>query len=535
MLKNQMFLNGKILTMDPKASEVSAFGIIGDRFCAVGSEAEVRKTFDEKASVKDLGGRIVIPGIIESHNHMSDYAMTLAEADCYTPPNRTIEELIACVKDKSDNAAPGSWVKGWGYDDTLIAEKRHLTRDDLDMASTRNPIFISHISGHLAYVNSRALEIAGVDQETPQPEGGEIHKDEKGIPTGLFKEDAQLLIAKHIPPYNVSKIKGLLQKAIKHYHRSGITSIHDAAIGYYGGGSEVIQAYRELESEGKLQLRVYLTIVEELYRRIIELGPGNGFGSDYLRLGSVKLFQDGSIQALTAALMKPYHEKKDFRGDLIMAQEALDELVEKYHRAGLQIAIHANGDRAIESALQAIEKACVSCSRKDHRHLIIHCQLATQDHIRRMKRSGVIPSYFPNHVYYWGDRHVSLFLGPERARRIDPLGSSVDERLMFSLHSDLPVTPVDPLFSMSCAVNRVTRDGEVLGAEERIDPLEALKAYTINAAYCSFEEHLKGSIEVGKLADFTVLSDNPLTVPREAIKDIQVEATVIGGRMVYGG
>lgn len=167
--------------------------------------------------------------------------------------------------------------------------------------------------------------------------------------------------------------------------------------------------------------------------------------------------------------------------------------------------------------------------------MIIHCQLASQEHIQRMKRLGVVPSYFVNHVYYWGDRHVSMFLGPERAQRIDPLASSMKEGLIFTLHSDLPVTPVDPLFSINCAVNRITREGQVLGAEERIPPLEALKAYTTRAAYCSFEEHLKGSIEVGKLADFVVLSDNPLAASPEGIKDIQVEATVVGGRVVFGG
>lgn len=340
--------------MDPRISEASAFGIIGDRFCAVGSEAEARKSVDKGVKVFDLGEKTVIPGFIESHNHMSDYAMTLAQADCSTPPNRSIEDVIVRVKQIAEGTAPGQWVRGWGYDDTLIADRRHLTRADLDKASSRNPIFISHISGHLAYVNSLALETAGIGPETPQPEGGEIHKDERNIPTGLFMENAQPLITKHIPSFSVSQIKDLLKKAVKHYHRAGITSIHDGSIGYYGDGREVLQAYRVLEKDGKLRLRVYLTIVEELYREILELGLGNGFGSDYLKLGSVKLFQDGSIQALTAALTKPYHERQDSRGDIIMSQETLDELVDKYHKAGLQIAIHANGDRAIESVEEGL-------------------------------------------------------------------------------------------------------------------------------------------------------------------------------------
>lgn len=534
MLPCQMFFNGNVLTMDAKKPEASDFGITGDRFSAVGSGAKLRKSFGKGAKVVDLNGKTVVPGFIESHAHLSDYAMTLIQADCSTPPNRNIEDVIARVNEITKDISPGQWVKGWGYDDTLIDEKRHLTRCDLDKASPKNPVFISHISGHLAYVNSLALEIAGIGPATSQAKDKNIHKDEKGLPTEILMEEAQSLVTKHIPSYSVSQIKDLLGKSIKHYHQAGIASTHDASIGYYGDGREVLKAYRELEAEGKLKLRVYLTIVEKIWRKILELGLGSGFGSQFLKLGGVKFFQDGSIQALTAALTEPYYNKPESRGDLIIAQENLDEFIKKYHNAGFQIAIHANGDRAIESVLQALEKACQAHPRKDHRHMIIHCQLASRDHIRRMKQFGVIPSYFPNHVYYWGDRHLSLFLGPERAQHIDPLGSSVEEGLMFSLHSDNPVTPVNPLFSIHCAVNRTTRNGKILGPEERINPLEALKAYTLHAAYCSFEEHIKGSIEVGKLADFTVLSDNPLTVSPEKIKSINVEATVVGGQIMYG-
>jgi predicted amidohydrolase YtcJ len=295
----------------------------------------------------------------------------------------------------------------------------------------------------------------------------------------------------------------------------------------------VLQAYGELEAEGRLDLRIYLNLVEELYREILELGPGPRFASDRLQLGSVKLFQDGSIQALTAALAQPYWSEPESRGSLLLAQEVLDELVEHYHSRGIQVAVHANGDRAIDSTLQALARAQRLHPRQDSRHFIIHVQLATRDQIRRMRELGVLPSYFVNHVYYWGDRHISLFLGPERAARIDPLGTSVEEGLIFTLHSDLPVTPVDPLFSMDCAVNRRTREGRVLGPEERISARAALEAYTVHGAYSTFEEHRKGSIQVGKLADFAVLSENPLEVPPERIKEIKVLRTVLGGRTVY--
>ncbi len=535
MVPQQVFYNGRIITMDPKAPEATAFGVWGNRFCAVGSDDDVRKMADNQTEVIDLNGRAVVPGFIESHNHISMYAATLLQADCSPASNQDIADVKEKLRDLADRTTSGRWVNGWGYDDTLIADKRHLTRADLDDVSTELPIFVLHVCAHLAYVNSKALEIAGIGPKTPQPDGGEIHMDETGKPSGLLIEpDAMNLVSRHIPSNTVSEFKDVIPKAVHHFHRLGITSVHDGAIGYGGGIGETCRAYRELEAEGRLDLRVYLTTVEEQYQKLDALGLGTGFGSNRLKLGCVKLFQDGSIQALTAALQDDYLDRPGLTGDLIQPQETLNHLVEKYHHAGLQIAVHANGDRAIESVLQAFERAQQLHPRDNHRHMLIHCQMATDDHIRRMKALGVIPNYFVNHVYYWGDRHLSLFLGPERARRIDPLGSSLKAGLKFCLHSDLPVTPVDPMASIHNAVNRITREGELLGPEERISPLEAIKAYTVNAAYCSFEEGIKGSIETGKLADFAVLSDNPLTVEPGAIKGIHVLATAVDGKLVFG-
>jgi predicted amidohydrolase YtcJ len=531
---DQVFIHADVVTMDPERPSAQAIAVSGDRFGAVGSEEEVGLWVGGETRIVDLAGKTVVPGFIESHSHPSLYAMTLLQADCRTPPNWTVEEVKGRLKAMAREVGPGKWVRGWGYDDTLVAERRHLDRGHLDEAAPTNPVLVSHVSGHLAYANSVALEMAGIGPKSPQPADGKIDKDERGVPTGLLIEHgAQDLVLRHVPPYTVPQLKQALQQTIRVYHRAGITSSHDAAVGYFREGREVLQAYGELEAEGRLELRIYLNLVEDLYREILELRPGARFASELLRLGSVKLFQDGSIQALTAALAKPYWSAPESRGGLLLAQEELNELVEHYHSRGIQVAVHANGDRAIDSTLQALERAQRLHPRKDSRHLIIHCQLASRDQIRRMRELGVLPSYFVNHVYYWGDRHVSLFLGPERAARIDPLGASVEEGLFFTLHSDLPVTVVDPLFSMDCAVNRRTREGRVLGPEERISAREALKAYTVHGAYSTFEEHCKGSIQLGKLADFAVLSENPLRAPPERIKEIKVLRTVLGGRTVY--
>jgi predicted amidohydrolase YtcJ len=530
----EVFVNADVVTMDPALPSAQAFAAVGGRFTAIGSNQELRRWVDRERGVVDLGGRTVIPGLIESHSHPSLYALTLLQTDCRTPPNWTLSEVKGRVKAMAEALGAGRWVRGWGYDDTLISEGRHLTRTDLDDAAPANPVLVSHVSGHLAYANSLALAIAGIGAGTPQPPGGEIPRDERGLPTGLLKEHAaQELVLRHIPPYSTQAFKDALGQTIRLYNEAGITSSHDAAVGYFREGRQVLQAYGELEEEGRLDLRIYLNVVEGLYGDLPDRGPDTIFGSERLQLGCVKLFQDGSIQALTAALEEPYQNAPGWRGDIIHPQDVLDQLVEHYHRRGIQVAVHANGDRAIESALQALERAQRLQPRDDARHLIIHCQLASGDQISRMKRLGVIPSFFVNHVYYWGDRHATLFLGSERAARIDPLATAVKEGLVFTLHSDLPVTPVDPLFSMHCAVNRRTREGVVLGPQERISPLDALRAYTVHGAYCSFEENAKGSIEVGKAADFVVLSENPLTVPPERIQDIRVLRTVLGGRTVY--
>ncbi len=533
MRADRIFINGDIVTLDHETPAVSALAVTGDRFLAVGSNNEILKLADDQTEIVDLSGKTITPGFIETHAHLSLYALTLLQIDCSSPLNSSIEDVKNRIGAQAQTLEPGQWIKGWGFDDTLIADKRHLSRADLDECAPDNPVSIDHISGHLMVANSPALELAGIGPGTPSPPGGEIYRDAHGMPTGLLSEEAQALVSGQMPPHDVTELKKAIAEAINYFHACGITSTHDAAIGYYREGAEVLQAYQALEVEDRLYLRIYLTLMEELYLEVLQSGSESKLNSELLKLGSVKLFQDGSIQALTAALNEPYYKNPQLKGDLIHTQTELDELVDNHHRAGRQLAIHANGDRAIDSCLQALEKADQRYRGKDLRHMIIHCQLATREHIDRMKKVGVIPSYFINHVYYWGDRHRSTFLGPRRAETLSLLNTSLQAGLMFTLHSDLPVTPVAPLFAMHCAVNRTTKAGNVLGASERISPLAAIKAYTEHAAHCSFEENIKGTITTGKLADFVVLSANPLKAALAKIKNIRVLETVLGGKTVY--
>lgn len=530
----KLFVNADAITMDPKFPQADAFLTWEDKFVAVGPLEKIKDAISIPVETIDLEGKTVIPGFIETHNHLSYYALTLFMVDCSPYNNQSMVDVLAKIEERASSSTPGEWVVGWGYDDTLFADARHLTRSDLDSVSPANPVLIMHASGHLSYANSLSLKMAGITGDTPQPVGGTIEKDEKGDPTGLLMEPAaQMMVAELLPTPGVSEFKEILPEALARYNQAGITSVHDGAVGMIGQGIPVYSAYRELETEGLLSLRVYLTTMYDFYDNLLNAGMGRGFGSDFLRIGAVKMFQDGSIQGLTAALTEGYHCRNDWEGDLIMPQEEINDLVSRYHEKGLQIAVHANGDAAIESVIIAFEKAQEKNPQTDLRHMIIHCQMASDDQITRMKTLELIPSYFPNHVYYWGDRHESLFIGPQRAARIDPLSSSVKAGLRFTLHADTPVTPIAPLHSIHCAVNRMTRSGNVLGSHERISPYDALKAFTVDAAYCSFEEDRKGSIRPGMLADFTVLSDNILTMDSLKIKDVQVLKTVVGGKVVY--
>ena len=530
----RVYTNADVMTMNPEQPKVTTFGTFKNRFLGVGSDQFLKTIPGTMVEHIDLQGKTVIPGFIESHNHLSMYAATLLQLDCRAETVRDIETLKREVKNKAIQTDSGQWILGFGYDDTLISDCRHLNCSDLDVAAPHHPVLIMHVSAHLAYANSKAMVISGVGSETPDPEGGHIDRDQAGRPSGLLLEPAAIdLVKKHVPKLNAGQYRSLLKRAIPYYHRHGITSSHDGAIGYTKDAPEIIEAYRQLEAAGELGLRVYMTIMHSYYDQLTSLGLGSAFGSDLLKLGSVKLFQDGSIQALTAALSDDYLNRPGHRGECIHPQENLNHLIEKYHRLGLQIAVHANGDRAIDSVLQAIDRAQHLAPRGDCRHMLIHTQMATLDHVRRMKALQVIPSYFVNHVFYWGDRHRDLFLGQERASTIDPLGTSLREGLPFTLHSDLPVTPVDPLASIHNAVNRVTRQGKILGADERIPVLEAFKAYTVNAAFCSFEENSKGSIVDGQLADFAIISDNPLSISPDKIKEIEILGTYVGGTKVY--
>jgi predicted amidohydrolase YtcJ len=536
-----VLFNGNVITINPEQPRAEAVAVKKGRIVGVGSNSEINQCCNPKTENIDLKGKTLLPGFIASHNHLSAYASSKSAIDCSSEVNKSIDSILAKVKEKAESIPEGTWIEGHGYNHMLLTEKRHVNRWDLDKVAPDHPVHLLHFSGHFSAVNSHALKMAGISRDTPEPVGGEIFRDESGEPTGVLAEKpAQCLVQDLLPPKSVEDlIEGL--KLVNHeYVKAGVTSTHDAAIGGILNGLTALQAYEKAYSNGALSVRVYampfISWVENILDKgenVNSLGICTGCGDEWFKVGPIKIIQDGSIQGLTAALSEPYYCDPSRTGYLNHPQEKLNELVLKYHKAGFQVAIHGNGDHGIESVVQAYESALSAHPRGNHRHRIEHCQMVTEEQLQRMARSGIAASFFSPHVYYWGDGHRDSFIGPQRAARIDPLKSALDKGIIFGLHDDCPIVPISPLMCIHTAVHRETKSGQMLGQEQAISVEEALKAMTINGAYLAFEENIKGSIEISKLADFVAISADPFQINPAEIKNLQVELTIIDGKVVY--
>ena len=525
--------NANVLTMAGDGPPASAVAIRAGKIVAVGRDRDVLAFRQPGMCIIDAGGRTVLPGFIEPHNHMVGYATALIGVDARTPPNETIADIVARLRHAAATLPPHRWILGRGYDDTGLRDMRHPTRRDLDQASTEHPIVIWHNSGHLLVANSQALALAGITATTDDPPGGRIGRFEgTAEPDGvLYEAPAQTLVSRLIPAYEAAELAAAFGRAQDEFLRQGVTTIHDAHVSRLRG-IDILDTYRQMHAGGRLKLRVNMYMQWDFLKELdFVLAPGTG--DERLRVAGCKIVSDGSIQGITAALREPYYCREDEKGWLIYEQAELDEMVLTLHQRGYQIAIHANGDAAIDSVLTAYERALRAVPRPDHRHRIEHCQVCHPEQLERIRRLGIIPNFFANHVYYWGDRHRDRFLGPDRVRVLDPVGSAFRAGIRPMLHSDCPVTPVSPLFCVQSAAARVTSSGKVLNDPERIAVQEALSTVTANAARGAFEERVKGTIEVGKLGDLVMLGANPLQEAPHEIGKIPLAATIVGGEVVY--
>ncbi|QKY70419.1 amidohydrolase [Lentibacillus sp. CBA3610] len=537
-----LFTNANVLTMDDANPRAGSIAISDGVIAGIWNDPEPPKhevDITKNTAVINLHGATLLPGFIDTHNHILMYALMADKINCGTPPNHSITDILSAIRQRALETVDGNWIEGYGFDDTLVEEKRHILRRELDDAAPNNPVFIRHISGHLGYANSLALEYAGLHDDISDPKSGHFGRDENGRLNGvLYEYDATDPVSQLIPDKTIDKKVDDLGKAAKEYLAHGITTNSDAKV----SNLNELDVHLKAARQGVNPMRTRLMVMHNL------LSDGAAFGNysanqlnreiqdksgGLATLDSAKMFQDGSIQGLTGALRSPYYNDAKHYGDLIHDQESFQEEVLDLHQRGYRVTTHGNGDRAIGSIIDVYDYALEKHPKTGHKHRIEHVQSGTPEDIRRMGMLGIAGSFFINHVYYWGDRHEGIFLGPERARRISPLADAIDQNLLFTLHSDCPVTPISPLFSVWAAVNRVTRDGNILGPEQRIDVMTALKSMTIYGAQLNFEEEQSGSIEVGKQADFAVLDKDPTAVDPIAIKDISVQGTFIGGKQVY--
>ena len=535
-----IFFGPNIVTVDPAQPRAEAVAVSGEKIVAVGGRDRVLALKAAGTRVVDLGDRALVPGFIDAHGHMSGVGAYLRMVNLSSPPVgpvRKIDDLVALLAEhlEESDLPSGDWVFGYGYDDSLIAENRHPDRDDLDRASAEHPVALIHVSGHLMAVNSAALGALGMDQDTPDPAGGVIRRRPGSTePDGVLEEAAiypfRALMQRGQTP---SSVISSMRAAAALHAGYGITTVQDGGV-----NADMIGLYRQAASEMPFPVDVVA------YRF------GNGLSDDALgriqvdrdyrggfRIGGVKFLLDGSPQGRTAYLSKPYTQgppgaAKDYRAYPVYEAQRYNRGVLGLIDRGVPFLAHANGDAAIDMMIEGVARAVEGKPLPDHRSVIIHAQLMREDQLHRVKVLGLVPSYYAAHPYFWGDWHRRSF-GEARAAFISPVARTAELGIPFTIHNDAPVVPPDVMRLLWITVNRKTRSGHVLGADQRATPMQALHAVTLGAAYQYFEEDSKGSITPGKQADLVVLGANPMTVNVDSIKDIRIIETFSRGRSVF--
>ncbi|MEV0136023.1 amidohydrolase [Dactylosporangium sp. NPDC050688] len=530
-----VLFGGTVLTHDPDRPRVGAVAVAGDSILDVGDDAAMLALAAPDAQLINLGGRAALPGFIETHTHPYFYGSKLdAAVDAATRPGERLGDLVERIREGVRHVPAGEWIVAQGYDDTLLAEGRHPTLADLDPVSPNHPVVLHHVSGHICVVNSVALRAAGFADASADPPGGLIGRDEHGRANGVLYEAAAFAVNRCVPPPDTESIQRRLRLAGEAFLAAGITCVHDAAIGGVGGTAELDQ-YRLAQDAGRLRTRVRGYLFHPRWSRLIpdRLTPDDftGPNPDLLRVVGVKIVADGSIQARTARLTGGYHPVCAEDGVLLLPPRQLTETVRALSELGWQVAVHGNGDGAIDAILDAFEGP--AGADNPLRHRIEHCQTVRDDQLDRIARHRILVSFFIKHVHYWGDRHRDLFLGPQRAARISPLAGADARGITFALHSDAPVTPPPPLEGIWCAATRRTSGGAVLGADQTVPVGRALRGYTSDAAYFSFDEDRLGRLRPGYLADIAVLSADPSAGDPMSVRDIGVDTTIVGGQVAY--
>lgn len=533
-----LLMSEHVITMAhtrPVPAEALAVAVRDGRITWIGAPDQAEDLVGPNTQVVDLGNAALLPGFIDAHGHASFVAVSTQLANVASPPVGPAQNMAdvqstlrAYIRERA--IAPGEWVVGRGYDDSLLAEQRHPNRDDLDAVSTEHPIVLLHVSGHLAAANSRALARGGITADSPNPAGGIIRRrTDSAEPNGVLEETATYPLRQYMNAPVTDPVASVAA-AMDIYTSHGITTAQDGA-----ASAEIVTLLRAADQAGPLPIDVVVYPMGQAgidsVRDAFEFGEYRG----RVKVGGVKLMLDGSPQGKTAYMTEPYKipppgQATDYRGYPNIPQDRVDALVSDYLQAGIPVIAHANGDAAADMLINAVRSAA---TRADHRTVMIHAQTVREDQLVQMKNLRMIPSYFSAHTFYWGDWHRDSVFGEARANRISPTASTVARHMPFTVHNDAPIVPPDMIRLLWATTNRLTRSGQVLGANQRISTWHALRAMTLHAAYQHFEDTTKGSLEVGKQADFVVLSANPLATPPADLLDINVVATYARGKVVF--
>jgi predicted amidohydrolase YtcJ len=517
MSASLVILNANIITLNPKQPKATAVAIHNSRIVAVGSNAEIRKHIAKSTKIIDANNKTVVPGLVDCHVHMTEFGFFLQTPDLRN--TRSIKEMQQKLREHASKIRGKGWIQGGRWDQEKFAENRYPTRWDLDAAVSDRPVFLVRVCGHIGLANTEALRLAGITKETVV-EGGKIDLDEtSGQPCGIIRGNAMRLIWKVVPQPSSEVLEETCLLTCKKAVEAGLTGVH-----WLVETTDEIRAIKKLDSEGKLPIRAYLGVPLKLIDSLANLNLSTGAAASMVRMGFVKLFADGSLGSRTAALKEPYSDEPKSNGLLLHSKKKLCQLVLEAHKAGFQVGVHAIGDRGIENVLDAYEEALKRFPMEDHRYRIEHCSVLNPQLIRRMKKLRLIASVQPHFVV--SDPWIVDRVGRKRARWVYPFKTLLKKGVVVASGSDCPIEDISPLLGIWAAAAKRSPD-------ESLTVKEALESYTLNAAYASFDEDEKGTIEVGKLADFTVLSDDLFNIEPDMINKVVVEMTVVDGKVVY--
>ncbi len=503
--------NANILTMAPRRRNAGLVAVGGTEIVHVGSNSDL-DLFKASARIIDCEGKTVAPGFNDAHVHVLAYAVRLLSIDCSPASVVAISDIQARIKQHAEHVPAGTWLKAGGYNEFYLSERRHPTRHDLDTAAPYHPVKLTHRSLHACVLNSIALSLAGISIDSPDPEGGLIDRElETGEPSGVLYGMNSYINERVVPPLSDEELRKGIRLANESFLSSGITSIQDATV---RNGTEHWQTFVKLKENGELTPRVSMMPGLHALADLKEIGLYPGYGDSGLRLGAVKLTLD------------------EVGGRLNPSQEDLNEGVLAAHRGGFQVAIHAVEEGTVEAAVVALEHCLRQAPKDDHRHRLEHCSVCPPPLLQRLKAIDALVVTQPAFIFYSGERYLQD-VSAAQLPWLYRTRSFLESGLRPAGSSDCPVAPCNPLIGIYAAVTRRAESGQVLSPEEAVSPDQALGLYTLSGAYSSFEERVKGSIEVGKLADLVVLSADPTSVAPDEIKEIQVEKTIIGGEVVW--